>query len=195
MQSEDISFKYILTVLKPTELAFKVNGQLVSQHQLDVGRQEISNRVTTNWKQDYSFGLGTVGDVTGASVIIDNIELTWHDDDKITPIWRTRADNEVWDYIDPDATKRDQSFENHPALRTVSLDYQVDGRLNGFINNYGHFRGVDGVTDSLVDNGRSPYVIVRPGEFLFKFQAPIAYWLFRRLYFRIKPKDDYHTTS
>ncbi len=195
MQPEYITFAYQLTALKPVDIEIKLNNEVLSSHHLEFGVHKIEQKFLTEPNKDYSLSLTTVGLVNGPSIVIENMLVTWHDDDRVNPVWRLTADNEVWDYIDPDATRRAQAFEKGPGIRTVSLDYQVDGRLNGYINNYGHFKHITGEIDSLVDNGNKPYVIKRPGQFLFNFRAPIAYWLFRRLFVRIKPKDDYHTTS
>lgn len=197
MQSEPLTFSYKLTVINDIELAVKVNGETVLEPRLlNIGKHELTFDYNFELLQNYTLSLATAGAIIGPSAIIDNIELTWNDYDKVTPYWRLESDpREVWDYIDPDATRRAQAFENHPSLRTIALDYKVNDRLNGFLNNYGHFRHIDGAIDSLVDNSNRPYTIAKPGEFLFKFQSPVAYWLHQRLYFRIKPKDDYHTTS
>jgi len=187
MPSETLTFKFLLTVIDQCELTLSVGNQELSQTFDKLGPAVFSITFHTNVNEHYEVRLRTQSNRPVA--LINNVEVVWHDDDKITPVWRVPVENEVWNYIDPDATRRAQVFENSPVLRTMSLDYLLDNRINGYLNNYAEFVKNTGERLNLVDNKQEFWLLNEPGYFAFAFKAPISYWLFKRLFVRLVPKN------
>lgn len=181
---EKLTFKFLLTIIAPCSLKLTAGNESVEKNFDTIGKESISVTFETVVDESYTVALETKHN--GIVALIDNVEVVWHDDEKITPVWRVPGENEVWDYIDADATKRARAFETSPALRTMSLDYLVDTHLNGFLNNFARFVDSEGNVATLVDNGNKLFPLNRPGKFTFRFKAPIAYWCFKRLF--VKPQ-------
>lgn len=177
---ETLTFKFLLTILKPCSLTLSVGEQQLTKNFEQLGRAVFPITFATEIDKFYTVKL--VSDHTIPVALIDNVEVVWHDDEKITPVWRVASDNEVWDYLDKDATRRAQAFETSPALRTMSLDYMIDVHLNGYLNNFAVFKDSQGTVHSLTSNGNQAFILDCPGEFTFKFKAPAAYWFFKRLF-------------
>ncbi len=189
MQSEQLTFRFLLTALKPQTYQLTVNGAVVETKKFDLlGNNFIECTFDTEYAKSYAVALHTTDSAINSPVaIVNNVEITWPESEQIQLFWRTleRSENEVWDYFDPDSTKKTQQLVGGRAIRTMSLDYRLnDYRGNGYINNFFEYVGADGTIDRLVDNvqGR-PYMIKRPGQFKFEFTAPVAPWLLERLFF------------
>jgi hypothetical protein len=185
MLSDRLTFKFLLTIIDSCELSITVGDQTTSQKFDELGPVVFPITFQTDVNQSYAVALTTTA--THPVAFINNVEVVWHDDEKISPVWRIPGDNEVWDYIDSDATKRVREFETSPSLRTMSLDYMIDGRFNGYLNNFGEFVTANNETRKLINNGNRLFVLQEPGCFVFKFRSPIAYWLFKRLF--VRPLD------
>lgn len=183
MQFEDITIRFRLLIVEPTQLCLKINTVIYNQKHFSIGRHEISATISADYYEDYTVGLSTVGTISGPCAVIENLAVTWHDDRKITLFHKDRKENEIWDYSGNEEIKKYLDFENSPSHRTVNLEYQLDNKHNGFINNFGYYKHASGRTDSLINNGNNPYVISSAGEFVFNFKSPIAYWLLERLFY------------
>jgi len=182
MKFDDITFRFRLLVIEPIELCLKINTIIQDQEYFNIGRHEISTKILTSYHDNYSVSLATVNNVSKPSAIIENLAVTWNDDYKITPFCEEQKENEIWNYSGYDDQKKFLEFQNSYLHRTINLEYKLDNKRNGFINNYGYFRHSDGRIDSLVNNGNHPYIISSAGEFIFNFKSPIAYWLLERLF-------------
>jgi hypothetical protein len=185
MPTESLTFRYLLTVLKPQTFEVVVNSKTISSKKMTIGRDFIEGQIETQYQENYNVSLSTVGDIVEPVAWINNIEVTWPEQQNVQLFWRmlARAENEIWDYFDPNSTEKTSKLIKGRNIRTLSFDYMLDEDLgNGFINNFGVFKGDDGVTDSLLNNGKQPYIISRPGKFQFAFRAPIAPWLMERLF-------------
>lgn len=182
MPNETLTFNFLLTVIDRCELTLTAGDQSLTQAFENLGPTVFPITFQTNINQYYEVKLKTSS--TGPVALINNVEVVWHDEHKILPAWRVPGNNEIWDYIDPDATRKAQAFESNPILRTMSLDYRLDRRMNGYLNNYAKFVKESGEKISLVDNKQDFWLLNEPGYFSFEFKAPISYWLFKRLFAR-----------
>ena len=181
MQSENIEFTFklgLVNIYTPVPVKIMLNDQVINE--LSLGPTSNSINFIANLEDCANYTLSfCVEEISKPSrVIINNINVCWQDNNRtLSPAWRPPSPNEVWNYADPDATRKQQNIVR--KAQNVDLDYFITN-YPGFIKKFGRFESVTGNTFYFKGLER-PYAITEAGSFRIDFTTPISYWLYSNL--------------
>ena len=181
MQTENIEFTFklgLVNIYNPIPVKILLNEQIINELSLGSNSNSINFIANLVDGTDYTLTF-MIEEITRPSkIILNNLNVCWLDNNRmLKPGWRPPSPNEVWNYADPEATKKQQAIVRR--AQNIDLDYFVAG-YHGLLKKFGRFEGIDGST-MLFNRLERPFGITEPGSFKIDFPAPISYWLYRNL--------------
>ena len=181
MQSESIVFTFklgLINIYNPVPVQLTLNDVVINELELTGNSNSINYTVSLEDNKKYCLGFKVLSINKPSRINLNNLNLKWVDDNRqFTPGWRASSLNEVWNYTDPDATKKQEQLVQR--TQNIDLDYFM-GPVPGYLKKFGTFEFVSGETIKF-SNLERPYTITTPGTFKLNFTSPISYWLYQNL--------------
>ena len=185
MQSEKIEFTFklgLINLYHPVPVEFSLNDTTVHNLSLGANSNSISFITQLEDNQAYCLKFQVPALDKPAKIVINNINVNWPIDTEssryLRPGWRAESPNEVWNYTDPDAGRRQELLVKR--TQNIDLDYFI-GPQASYIKKFGRFESASGEI-TYFSNLNKPFAITAPGAFKLDFTSPISYWLYRNLF-------------
>jgi hypothetical protein len=180
MQNNKCEFTFklgLINLYEPIPVRIMLNDVVINELSLGATSNSINFIAETVGQQNYCLKFQVLKISKPSRIVINNLNVGWPPIDGFKPAWRPTSPNEIWNYADADATKKQEDLVR--KTQNIDFDYFTSGRP-AYLKKFGRFESVTGSVFTFNKLER-PFNIVEAGTFKIDFTSPIAYWLYQHM--------------